>query len=206
MSGPVFPVGLTLHAGPVAVSGDNAEAWEKIERLTHAGAGITLYAPDIRGTPGESLAGAGKVIHVPRWLAPADVGRYRLVLSTRLDPAYSTEIAAACRAAGVIVNCYDNPAASDFAMPAVMHSGKLQIAVFTGGSSPALARKIRLAFERIFDDRFASFLDALGALRERLRRDEPDAAKRRESLLAAVEGFEIEGLIKYPDKDHGGSP
>ncbi len=204
-TGAVFPVGLTLKGAEVAVTGNNEEAADKLCRLLNAGAQVTVFCP---GEIPEHLAQvmanqelAGGAGHVPNWLTPAEVGRFRMVVSTRMDRDYSDAIAQACRQAGVLVSCYDKPEFSDFAMPALVTRGHLQVAIWTGGNSPTLARKIRQALERLFDDKFEAFLNELGHLRKRLKVEEPDFDRRRERLHAAVEGFEIEGTIKYP-KSH----
>jgi precorrin-2 dehydrogenase/sirohydrochlorin ferrochelatase len=185
----------------VAISGDNAEAAEKAHRLLHAGAKVTLYTPAPDDERLNELIRAQSVSHIERWLEPHEVPAFRLVLSTRIDSAYNDALARACREAKVLVNCYDVPGLSDFSMPAVVQRGRLQMAIFTGGASPTLARKIRQSLERLFDDAFVRFLDSLGALRERTKREESDPARRRETLISAVEGFEIEGTIKYPKSD-----
>jgi siroheme synthase-like protein len=199
MTGVVFPVGLTLEGKAVAVTGDNAEALDKIEKVLLAGAKVTLYAPSLEAQPRlKALGDTGAIAYVPHWLTPEETGAYRMVLSTRLDPEYSKAISSACRERGVWVSCFDQPALSDFSMASTLRRGPLQIAVFTGGASPSLARKIRQSLEKIFDDRFVAFLQGLGEMRRKLRAEEPDFQKRKDQLTRAVEGFEIEGTIKYP--------
>lgn len=203
--GAIFPAGLIVAGRPVAIAGDNAEAADKARRLVAAGGRVMLFAPALLDDGLKTLAAAGAIDHTARWLTPAEVGAYFLVLSTRFDQAYNGSIAQACREARVLVSCFDQPALSDISMPALAQRGRLQVAVFTGGASPALARKIRQSLERLFDDRFADFLDQLGSLRERLKREEPDPGRRRDALIRAVDGFEIQGSIKYPDTKASGS-
>src|SRR5579884_2852015 len=69
------------------------------------------------------------------------------------------------RARGVLVNVADDPVASDFLMPATLRRGPLTVAVSTGGTAPALAREVRRLLDELFDDAFASWLEALADLR-----------------------------------------
>ncbi len=194
----VFPVGLRLEGQAVALVGGGAEAAEKAARLLDAGAQVDLYAESIEDSALAELVTADRVRQAGTHLDASEVGRYRMVVSTVLDRETSESLSAACRRAGVLVSCFDQPALSDYTMPALVRRGALRIAVFTGGQSPALARKIRQSLERIFDARFEAFLDRLGALREGLRREEPDFETRKRKLLKAVEGFSVEGEIRYP--------
>jgi precorrin-2 dehydrogenase/sirohydrochlorin ferrochelatase len=75
----------------------------------------------------------------------------------------------------------------------VIASG-LTIAFSSGGASPGALRRIREDLGALFSDsRLAGFLDALRALRERLPRGERAAR-----LRAAVEGFGVEGRLRFP--------
>jgi precorrin-2 dehydrogenase/sirohydrochlorin ferrochelatase len=94
-------------------------------------------------------------------------------------------------------------------MPALVRRGTLRLALSTEEASPALAGRLRGELERLFDDRFVRFLEWMGALRERLRAEEPSAEKRALALRQAAEGFSIEGVLHYPasfDPDQGSPP
>jgi precorrin-2 dehydrogenase / sirohydrochlorin ferrochelatase len=199
MNETIFPVGLMLKDVPVAVIGDTHEAEDKIGRLLEAGARVTLYAHTLTEKGLAALAKEGRIAHVSDLLPLEDIPRFRLIMSTTFDTEYNQALARACRAERVLVSCYDQVQLSDFSMPALVRRGLLRIAIFTGGHSPALAGKIRRSLESILDDRFVAFLDGLGRLRETAKREEPDGSKRRASLIQAVDGFAIEGKVRYPE-------
>ncbi len=51
----------------------------------------------------------------------------------------------------IIAYSSDNPELSDFANPAIVDfENTIQIAIFTGGKSPAMAKKLRMESEKIF--------------------------------------------------------
>jgi uroporphyrin-III C-methyltransferase/precorrin-2 dehydrogenase/sirohydrochlorin ferrochelatase len=114
----------------------------------------------------------------------------RLVFVTRRDPALAERVFLAARARGVPAWCSDDPAHSDFAMPAVARLGPLRIAISTAGGSPALAAKLRALFEHHLGQRLANFTRALTG-----RRKESDIAGRR----ADLDGFDLEIHARYPD-------
>jgi DNA-binding protein Fis len=69
----------------------------------------------------------------------------------------------------VLVNVVDQPAECGFIFPSVLRRGELQIAVSTGGRSPALAREIRRHLEPLFGPDCADLVDEVGRERTRAR-------------------------------------
>jgi precorrin-2 dehydrogenase/sirohydrochlorin ferrochelatase len=64
----------------------------------------------------------------------------------------------------------DDPERSDFIVPSSFRRGNLTIAVSTGGTSPALARKIRTKLEKSFGVEYASLLSLIGEVRSTMKR------------------------------------
>ncbi len=101
--------------------------------------------------------------------------------------------AALARRYRVLVNVVDRRDHCDFIMPSVLRRGELQIAVSTGGRSPALARGIRLRLEDLFGPEYAALIARAGADRCRARAFALTAADRlaageRVARLALAEG------------------
>ncbi len=167
---PGFAITLDVEGQAVVVIGDDADAARKQALLEDAGARVTLLAPAAFSDP--ALDGA------------------RLVLVSARDPALAARVAAAARARGVPLWCSDDPAHSDFAMPAVAQLGNVRIAISTAGGSPTLAGKLRAIFEEQLGPRFAEFGRALAA-----RRPSRTVDERR----ADLDGFELALGVRYPD-------
>ncbi|HWS73091.1 MAG TPA: NAD(P)-dependent oxidoreductase, partial [Thermoanaerobaculia bacterium] len=72
-----------------------------------------------------------------------------------------------CRARGILVNVIDATELCDFIVPAVIEQGRVQIAISTSGSSPALARALKRRVERAVGAEWSELNDILGELRER---------------------------------------
>jgi precorrin-2 dehydrogenase/sirohydrochlorin ferrochelatase len=131
-------------------------------------------------SPLAALAGAGIVEHRARGFRRHDVRGCTLVVAATGIALVDTAAAAAARRARALVNVVDVPAACDFILPSVLRRGALQIAVSTGGKSPALAREIRRWLERQLGDECAAVVEWAGRERTRvLARARPGAARRR---------------------------
>jgi len=121
----------------------------------------------------------GEVAHRAGAFAPADVDGAAVVVAATDRPVINRAVAAAARAARVLVNVVDTPGACDFHVPAIVRRGALVVAVSTEGRTPALAAHLRRRLEAMLGPEYATVVEVLGALRERLRRRGDPAARRR---------------------------
>lgn len=174
-----LPITLDVEGARVIVVGDDEDAARKQTLAREAGADVTALPPDA--------------------FADAALDGARLVLYTGHDAALAARISQAARQRGALVWCSDDPARSDFAMPALARLGLARLAITTAGAAPALASRVRQALEAGLGETFARFVAALGALRAEVQRDEPDFARRRARLTAALDGFVLEVRARYPD-------
>jgi len=165
-----FAITLDVEEQVVLVVGDDADAARKRALLEDAGARVT------QRTPGEFVDG--------------DVDGARLVLLSAREPALAARVSAAARARGVPVWCSDDPARSDFAMPAVAQLGPVRLTISTAGGSPTLAGKLRAIFEKQLGERFGDFGRALARRR---------AAHSVDERRADLDGFDVELRVHYPE-------
>jgi precorrin-2 dehydrogenase/sirohydrochlorin ferrochelatase len=82
----------------------------------------------------------------------------------------------------VLCNAVDDPEHCDFYYPAVVRRGELQIAISTGGHSPALAQRLRKELEQQFGPEWESWVTQLGRTREELL-NMPMPSEQRKRLL-----------------------
>lgn len=193
-------VTLDVEGRHAVVVGGDGEAEDKVGRLLDGGARVTVVAREAAAAL-HGLAREGRIALFPRAFATGDLNDADLVLVCERDEALAELVRDAAEARGLAVWACDDPARSHLAMPALARLGRARIAVSTGGAAPALASKVRAALERGLGARFAAFVDELGRARERLKLEEPDAARRRERLRALVERFELHVEARYPDDE-----
>ena len=160
-----YPVNLLLAGQPVLVVGGGPVAARKVESLLRAGARVTVVAP----AAANAIAERSDVAWLGRRYQPPEAGSYRLVVTATNDPAVNARVAADCEAANVFVNSADDPANCTFTLPSVARRGDLQVAVSTGGQSPALARWLRQRIEREVDSGYAALLELLAETRAAAR-------------------------------------
>ncbi len=133
---PYYLAALDLRGRRCVVAGGGAVARRKVEGLLAAGADVLVVAPEAGGMP-EGVTVERRAVRL------ADLDGAALVMCATDDPAINAALAREARRRGVPVNVADDPDAGDFTVPAVVRRGPLQIGVSTGGSSPALARRLR---------------------------------------------------------------
>jgi siroheme synthase (precorrin-2 oxidase/ferrochelatase) len=107
-------------------------------------------------------------------------------------------------AAGIPVNVVDDPELCSFIVPSVVRRGPLQVAISTGGRSPAFAKFMRLHLEQAIGEEFGVLAELAGRMRDRAReagvgyeardRIAADALPRLLDLLRAGRTAEAEAL------------
>ena len=93
------------------------------------------------------------------------------------DGAVNAQVAAEGKRQRIWVNAADDPANCDVILPAVVRRGAITLAASTGGTSPALARRLREELEAYLTEEMPALADLLGEVRAELKsRDRlPDA-------------------------------
>ena len=74
-----------------------------------------------------------------------------MIITTTNDKKLNQKIIKDAKNKKIIAYSSDNPELSDFANPAIIDfENTIQIAIFTGGKSPAMSKKLRIESEKIF--------------------------------------------------------
>lgn len=163
-----YPAFLDLRGRRCLVVGGGAVAERKVGALLDAGARVVIVSPTLT-TALEALAAERVVEHRPRRFRRHDTRGCALVVAATGVVPVDDAVVTAARRARALVNVVDRPAACDFILPSVLRRGDLQIAVSTGGKSPALAREIRRRLEAEIGDDYGELVARVGRVRARLR-------------------------------------
>ncbi len=193
---PLFPAFLKLTGRRCLVVGAGPIAQEKIESLLRAGARVLVVAPQAT----ESVRGwarAKKIRWAPRKFRPADFEGVFLVVAATSSPALHARIFRQARRRAVLCNVVDDPAHCDFYYGAVVRRGELQIAISTGGHSPALAQRLRIKLEKEIGAEYEHWLKTLGAARKRLFAKALSPARRKALLHSLASEISFEKFLRH---------
>jgi len=181
-----YPAFLCLRDRLCVVVGGGRVAERKALTLFDAGADLTVISPTL--TPAlHELAAKGKISHHQRTFDESGLHGAFLAVAATGDAAVNTAVARFCKAHNILVNVVSPPEESTFIVPSVVEQGDLLVAVSTGGSSPALARKIREDLQKAYGPEYGVFLDKMLLLRRKLLNEVADEEARRRVFQAVVD-------------------
>lgn len=191
----LFPAFLKLAGRRCLVVGAGAVAEEKIEGLLRAGAEVRVVAP--RAAPRiRAWARAGKIRWEARAFRAADLAGVFLAVAATSSPALHGKIHKLARRRAVLCNVVDDPAHCDFYYGAIVRRGALQIAISTGGHSPALAQRLKKQIEREFGSEYELWLEELGAARQKLFAKKISPERRRLLLHRLASRISFEEFLR----------
>jgi precorrin-2 dehydrogenase/sirohydrochlorin ferrochelatase len=161
-----FPAFLDLTGKTCLVAGAGEVGRRKILRLLDCGAAEVLVVDphppedlflELQDRPGLRCE--------RRLFQPEDIQDRFLVIASTGHPDTNTLISRLCRENNILCNIVDQPRYCSFIVPALLRRGALQIAVSTGGSSPALASKIKNELSERYGPEYETWLNLLNRLR-----------------------------------------
>lgn len=161
---PYYPLFLDIEGRSVVVIGGGAVAARKVETLRRYGARITVIAPEFSPEIEACAAGGDTVLRRKRYEADDLDGAFVVIAATN-DHGINQAVAADARERHVLANVINDTALCDFIVPAVIENGSIQVAVSTGGHSPALARRLKRDLQQVAGPEYSEVNDILGSLR-----------------------------------------
>ncbi len=179
-----YPLFVDLRGRTVLVVGGGRVAERKVADLLRSGAGVILVSPDLT----EKLRGwaeDGKIHYIKGVFSPECLQNVWLVVAATDDPRVQRAVFREATERRIFCNVVDQPEFCSFIVPASVRRGDLHIAISTGGSSPALAAKIRQDLERCYRPVYAAYVEVIRELR-RLIIDTVPAGPDRKELLSRL--------------------
>jgi len=183
----LFPMFLKLERRSCLVVGAGTIGEPKIRSLLTAGASVRVIAPRARKAV-EEWAHAGLITWEARPFYPDDLEGVFLVIAATPSPKINQLVFDEAQRRQILCNSVDDPEHCDFYFPAVVRRGDLQLAISTGGQSPALAQRLRRELETQFAPEYAGWVEELGETRRALMLSGVDQNRRRELLHSLASG------------------
>ncbi len=182
---------LKLKGRHCLVVGAGMIGQSKIRSLLVAGASVRVVARRANTVVSE-WARSGVISWEARDFNAMDLDGAFLVVAATSSADVNETIFREAQRRNVLCNVVDDPAHCDFYYPAVVRRGQLQLAISTGGHSPALAQRLRQELEKQFGPECAGWVEDLGKARQQLFASdiEPEDRRRRLHELASRPPFE----------------
>lgn len=196
-------VDLNLRGKLVIVVGAGQEGLKKVNSLLTQDCKI-LVISDSANTQITNYAKASKIeFRKTRLDGAGFLDEYEplLVMAATDDKELNREIVMKAKEKRCYAYAADDPVFSDFAHPSVINiEDTVQIAISTGGRSPAMARKIKMKAEKIFND-VINREDIYQIKLQKMARDMakekiPTTLERKKFLYSVLNSVKIKQLLK----------
>jgi len=196
-------VDLNLHDKTVIVIGGGNEAQKRINSLIKQDCEILVISDSVNSQINK-LVKAKKIklkkqkVHDTKFISKL---KPNMIITTTNDKNLNQKIINSAKKSKIIAYSSDNPEGSDFSNPAIIDfENIIQIAIFTGGRSPAMSKKIRIQSEKIFKKIITkediAQIKVQKIARKLAQESIPTQTQRREYIRSIITDNEIEQLIK----------
>jgi len=160
-----FPAYFNLENRKILLIGGGPIALEKLEKLLDFTPHIDIITKE--SLPEfESFATQHHLSIKKRAYSQGDILDYDIVIVATNTIALHKSIYEESRNTRVLVNSVDDTAYCDFIFPSYIKKGDLTISISTSGTSPAMAKRIRLYIERLIPSAIVPFLKEMKSFRK----------------------------------------
>ena len=196
-----YPLIIDIEKRPVFVIGGGRVALRKVEGLLESGAKVIVVSPKLDKDL-KAFADSGHI----QWIAePFDESvldeqpEAALVFGATDNRDVNLKIHDAAIKRKIPCNIADVPDLCTFIVPAVVSRGDLVISISTGGSSPALARRIREDLENQYGPEYAEMTSILAELRKQVLSAGRSSEQNKELFMRIVDS-DLLSAIKAKDR------
>jgi siroheme synthase-like protein len=162
---PYYPIFIDIEDRDVLIVGGGNVCARKAETMLRYGARVTVVSPELTAEI-EGWVGEGRVAVRRKEYEEGDLDGASMVIASTDSPCVNGRVARDCRRRRIPVNVVDVTHLCEFIVPAIVEQGSVQVAVSTGGRSPALARTLKEELQRFVGPEYAEVNDLLGTLRK----------------------------------------
>lgn len=196
-------VDLNLQDKKIIVIGGGNEAQKRVNSIINQGCNITVISDSVNSQISK-LSKAKKItlkkqkISDTKFLSEL---KPNLVITTTNDRKINQKIINDAKKEKIMAYSSDNPDDSDFSNPAIIDfENMIQIAIFTGGRSPAMSKKIKdrseKLFKKIITKEDIAQIKIQNKIRDMAKETISTQKQRRECLHSIISDNEIDQLIK----------
>lgn len=182
---PYYPIYLDIEDRDVVIIGGGNVCARKAETMMKYGARVTIVSPEFTEEIDE-WAREGKLTIVRQPYEEPVLDGASIVIASTDDPCINARIARDCRRRKIPVNVVDVTHLCEFIVPAIVESGSIQIAVSTGGKSPALARTLKEDLQKFVGPEYDEVNRILGTLRNGAKKTLPTDVDRKRFFDAII--------------------
>jgi len=161
---PYYPVYLDIEERSVVIIGGGSVCARKADAMMKYGARVTIVSPQVTGEIEQWLSD-GRLTVRRKAYEESDLPGAVIVIASTDDPCVNARVARDCRRRKIPVNVVDVTHLCDFIIPAIVERGSIQIAVSTGGKSPALARRLKEDLQKLVGLEYDEVNQLMGGLR-----------------------------------------
>jgi siroheme synthase-like protein len=162
---PYYPIYIDIEDHAVLIVGGGIVCTRKAETMMRYGGRVTIVSPEITEEIAAWERDGALTVKLKKY-AEADLEGASMVIASTDDQCVNARVARDCRRRRLPVNVVDVTHLCEFIVPAIIEKGSIQIAISTGGKSPALGRTLKEDLQRTIGPEYAEVNDLLGTLRK----------------------------------------
>jgi len=162
-----FPAFLKLNEKKILIVGGGYIAYEKLDHLLDFTKDISVVALELSDEMANRIKKEGLAVQ-KRAYEVGDIEDFAVVIVAVDDISLQEEIFKESKKYNCLCNSVDSVEYCDFIFPSYIKKGDLTIAVSTSGSSPAMAKHLRMHLQKLIPDGIGEFLKEMRNLRKTL--------------------------------------
>ena len=160
-----FPAFVNLNDKKILIIGGGLIAKNKLSHLLEFTSDITLISKEFT-IETKALIKNHNLSHWEREYKKDDIKGFDIIVATLDNIDLQKSIYKETRSENCLFNCADLQEYCDFIFPSYIKKGDLTIAISTSGSSPSMAKNIRIWLEQIIPNSIVDFLKEMREYRE----------------------------------------
>jgi precorrin-2 dehydrogenase/sirohydrochlorin ferrochelatase len=179
-----FPAFIDFNNKSILIIGGGFIAFEKLFHLLDFTKNITILSKELSSDM-KKLIEENKLKYTLKSYEEGDISGFDIIIAAVDNFDLQEKIYKESRNYQCMCNCVDLQQYCDFIFPAYVKRGDLTIAISTGGSSPAMAKQLKMFLSKIIPDSIEEFLKEMKELRKTM----PKGKERMKFLDKKVEKY-----------------